>query len=80
MSTQYWGILGGFLAVEALAGLLYCARIFFLLAVRRRFKVDLDDQVFYAVVASFGYFALLGARLCWRRAHRGAPRPSRPPS
>jgi hypothetical protein len=57
--SQSWLSFGGALGAGALAGLCYSGRILFLLVVRRRFKVDLSDQLFYAAVPALGYLLLL---------------------
>jgi hypothetical protein len=47
------------LGAGALAGLLYSASVFHRLVIRRRFRADLGDRFFYAVMPTFGYATLL---------------------
>jgi hypothetical protein len=54
-----WRGLGGLLGLGALAGLIYCARILFVVVIRRAFKVDVGDRIFYAVIPALGYFLML---------------------
>jgi hypothetical protein len=56
-----WRGFGGLIGAGALAGLGYCARVFFLIVVKRRFKVDIDDRVFYAAIPLIGYLTLVAA-------------------
>ena len=70
--SQTWASFG-FALAGALAGLGYAGRILFLLVVRRRFKVDLGDQIFYAAVPVLGYLLLLlASALPPRRSAAGA--------
>jgi hypothetical protein len=56
--SQSWRSLGGFLGAGALGGLAYSARIFYLIVVARRFKVDVGDRLFYAAIPMLGYVVL----------------------
>lgn len=53
--------LAGLLGALALAGLAYSATIFVRLVIERRFKADLTDRVFYALIPTLGYLMLLAA-------------------
>jgi hypothetical protein len=65
-----WRSLGGLLGAVGLVGLAYSATIFIELVVRRRFKPDLSDRLFYALIPMLGYLTLLAAAalLFWRSA------------
>jgi hypothetical protein len=68
-----WRNFGALLGVGALAGLVYSARILFLLVIRQRFKVDVGDRVFYAAVPALGYLLLLiAAALVLAQSSAGA--------
>jgi hypothetical protein len=56
-----WRGFGGLIGAGALAGLVYCARIFYLIVVSRRFKVDVDDRLYYAAIPVIAYLVLLAA-------------------
>jgi hypothetical protein len=57
--THSWWSLGGLLGAGGLAGSIYCGRILVHLIVRRTFKVDLTDRLFYALIPVLGYVLLL---------------------
>jgi hypothetical protein len=61
MPIYSWLVLGGALAAGGLAGLIYCGRILVEMVVRRRFKVDLSDRLFYSLLPTLGYLLLLGS-------------------
>jgi hypothetical protein len=61
MPSLSWRVLGGLLAAGGLAGLVYCGWIVVQMVVRRRFKVDLSDRLFYALVPTLGYLLLLAS-------------------
>lgn len=54
-----WHTLGALLAVASLYGAGYSGRILMQIIVRQRFKVDLLDRVFYALLPLIGYLLLL---------------------
>jgi hypothetical protein len=56
--THGWRTLAGLLAAGALAGAVFCARLVVHVVIQRRFKVDMSDRVFYAILPLLGY--LLG--------------------
>jgi hypothetical protein len=56
---QNWRSFGALLGLGGALGLIYCATIAFRLIIRRRFKVELSDQVFYAGVPTLGYLTML---------------------
>jgi len=63
--------LGVLLGVGALAGVAYSGRVVLQMSVRRRFKVDFEDRLFYAAAPLAGYvLALLAAVLVF--AHEAA--------
>jgi hypothetical protein len=57
--THSWQTLGGLLAAEGLAGLVYGGRILFQIIVRRQFKVDLSDRLYYALLPELGYLLMV---------------------
>jgi hypothetical protein len=61
MPSQSWRSFGGLLGAGWLLGLIYCASIVFRLIIRRRFKVDLSDRIFYAALPALGYLMMLVA-------------------
>lgn len=62
--TQSWHTLGGLLAAGGLTGSLYCGRLVVAMIIRHRFKVDLIDRLFYALLPLLGYLlALISAAL-----------------
>jgi hypothetical protein len=61
--------LGGLLAAGGVLGVGYCVKIFAQLVIRRRFKVDFTDRLFYALIPLLGYLLLLIAGvLLWLRS------------
>lgn len=56
-----WRGFGALIAAGALAGLAYSGRVFFLVVVKRKFKVDVDDRLFYAAIPMIAYLVLLAA-------------------
>jgi hypothetical protein len=57
--THGWRSLGGLLGAGGLAGSIYCGRIVLQIVVRREFKVDVSDRLFYALIPVVGYVLLL---------------------
>jgi hypothetical protein len=71
--SESWLSFGALIGAGGLTGLIYCGRILFQLVIRRRFKVDLSDRVYYAAVPVLGYLVLLiGAALLLARSAAGA--------
>jgi uncharacterized protein (TIGR04206 family) len=58
MPIQDWRILGGLLGAEGLAGLIYCGEILVQLVLKRQYRVDLIDRLFYALVPILAYLLL----------------------
>jgi hypothetical protein len=56
-----WYTLGGLLGAGALAGALYSGRLAVQMIVRRRFKVDVEDRLFYAFLPLVGHGLALAA-------------------
>ncbi len=61
--THSWRTLGGLLGAGGLAGAIYCGRILVAVIIRHRFKVDLIDRLFYALVPFLGYLLVIVAAL-----------------
>jgi hypothetical protein len=62
--THSWRSLGVLLGAGALAGSIYCGGLVVQMIIRRRFKVDLSDRLFYAFLPLLGYLlALIAAVL-----------------
>jgi hypothetical protein len=62
--TQTWATLGGLLGAGALAGSIYSGGLVVQMIIRHRFKVDLSDRLFYALLPLVGYLlALMSAVL-----------------
>ena len=57
--SQTWGTLSGLMAATGIAGIIYSARVWVQLFVRRRFDVDVIDRVFYALIPVLGYLMVL---------------------
>jgi hypothetical protein len=58
--------LGGLLAAGGVLGVGYCVNISVQLFIRRRFKVDFTDRLFYALVPLLGYLLLsIAGVLLW---------------
>jgi hypothetical protein len=69
--SHTWYTLGSLLGAGALAGALYSGRLAVQMIVRRRFKVDLEDRLFYAFLPLVGHgLALTAAALLF--FHAGA--------
>jgi hypothetical protein len=69
MPSHSWITLGSLLGTGALAGAVYSGRLAMQMVIRRRFKVDLEDRVFYGVVPLAGYvLALIAAALLFTHA------------
>jgi hypothetical protein len=69
MPSHSWVTLGSLLGTGALAGAVYSGRVAIQMVIRRRFKVDLEDRVFYGVVPLLGYvLALVAAVLLFTHA------------
>jgi hypothetical protein len=63
MPSHTWHTLGGLLGVGALAGAVYSGGPVVQMIVRRRFKIDLTDRLFYALAPLAGYVLALAAAL-----------------
>jgi hypothetical protein len=64
MPTQTWATLSGFLGAGALVGSIYSGGLVVQMIIRRRFKVDLSDRLFYSFLPLVGYaLALVAAAL-----------------
>jgi hypothetical protein len=62
--TQSWRTLGSLLGAGGLAGSIYCGRLVVQMIIRHRFKVDVIDRLFYALLPLLGYvLALISAAL-----------------
>jgi hypothetical protein len=57
--SQTWRSLGGFLFAAGAAGIVYSARVWVQLFVRRSFDVDVVDRMFYALIPVLGYLLVL---------------------
>lgn len=57
--SQSWRSFGGLLGAGGLLGLIYSASIVFRLVIRRKFKVDVSDRIFYAAIPALGYLMML---------------------
>jgi hypothetical protein len=69
MPSHSWVTLGSLLGTGALAGAVYSGRLAIQMVIRRRFKVDLEDRVFYGVVPLAGYvLAMVAAVLLFTHA------------
>jgi hypothetical protein len=69
MPSHSWQTLGSLLGAGALAGSVYSGRVAVQMVVRRRYKVDLEDRVFYGLLPLAGYvLALVAAVLLFTRA------------
>jgi hypothetical protein len=70
--SQTWTTLAGLTAAGGLAGLAYSGRVWVQLFVGQRFKVDLIDRLFYALVPVAGYVLVLAAAvLLFRQSAAG---------
>jgi hypothetical protein len=56
---RHWTTLAIFLAIGAVACLVHSARVWVQLFVRREFKVDMVDRLFYALIPVAGYVLVL---------------------
>jgi hypothetical protein len=56
-----WTALAVLLALGAVAGLIHSARVWMQLVVRRSFKVDVVDRLFYALIPVVGYVLVLAS-------------------
>jgi hypothetical protein len=61
--SQTWRSLGGLLLAGSAAGIVYSARVWVQLFVRRSFDVDVVDRMFYALIPVLGYLLLLTSAL-----------------
>jgi hypothetical protein len=61
MPSHSWYTLGGLLGAGALAGSVYSGRLAMRMVIRRRFKVDLEDRLFYGLLPLVGYVLALVA-------------------
>jgi uncharacterized membrane protein len=57
--SQTWRSLGGVLLVGSATGIIYSARLWVQLFVRRSFDVDVVDRMFYALIPVLGYLLVL---------------------
>lgn len=74
MPSHTWYTLGGLLGAGALAGVVYCGRLVVQVIARNRFKIDMEDRLFYALLPLVAYaLALIAAvLLCAHAAALGA--------
>jgi hypothetical protein len=63
MPSHTWYTLGGMLGTGALTGTAYSGRLVVQMIVRRRFKIDMEDRLFYSLVPLAGYLLALIAAL-----------------
>jgi len=70
MPSHTWYTLGELLGAGAFAGSVYSGRLVVQMIFRRRFKIDLEDRMFYALLPLSGYLLALVAAvlLCNRSA------------
>jgi hypothetical protein len=61
MPSHSWYTLGGLLGAGALAGSVFSGRLAVQMVIRRRYKVDLEDRLFYALLPLAGYVLALVA-------------------
>ncbi len=59
--SQTWLSLGVMHAAGGVAGLIYAGRVWFYMFIRRSFRVDAIDRMFYATVPLLGYLLVLAA-------------------
>jgi hypothetical protein len=59
--TQNWRSLGVLLGAGGLVGSIYSGGILVQIVIRHRFKVDMIDRLFYALVPVVGYLVVLAA-------------------
>jgi hypothetical protein len=59
--SQTWLTLGVLLAAGGIAGLVYAGRVWIQMIIRRSFKVDAVDRLFYATVPLLGYLLVLAS-------------------
>ena len=59
--TESWRSLGVLIGAGGLAGTFYCGRVLVDIVVRGRFKVDMTDRLYYALVPVLGYLLALAA-------------------
>jgi hypothetical protein len=71
--VESWTSLGAVLGAGGLAGAVYCGRLLVLVFVRRSFKVERIDRVFYLLIPFIGYLLVLAsAILLFMASHVGA--------
>jgi hypothetical protein len=61
MPTSNWPVLAVLLGAGAFAGAIYAGTILTNIIIRRRFGVDMTDQMFYALIPVLGYLTMLAA-------------------
>lgn len=61
MPDHNWLSFGGLIGAEGLAGSVYCMKILGEIVIADRYKVDLGDRVFYALLPLAGYATLSAA-------------------
>jgi hypothetical protein len=59
--SQTWLSLGLLLGAGGIAGLVYAGRVWVEMIIRRRYRVDAVDRMFYATIPLLGYLLILGA-------------------
>ncbi|HXW27613.1 MAG TPA: hypothetical protein VEK73_22890, partial [Xanthobacteraceae bacterium] len=59
--SQTWLTLGLLLTAGGIAGLVYAGRVWVEVVIRRSFKVDLVDRLFYATIPLVGYLLVLAS-------------------
>jgi hypothetical protein len=73
MPIHTWLSLGLVLGLGGLAGTIYSAALVMRLMVRRRFKVDVTDRLFYVLIPLIGYLLIVAAAaLIFVDPHEGA--------
>ena len=63
MPIHSWETLGTLLAVGGIAGVAHSGRVLMQLIIRHRFKVDVVDRMYYAVIPMVGYLLALAAAI-----------------
>jgi hypothetical protein len=67
-----WRVLAVLLGIGSIACLIYCGGVLAELVIRRTYKVDLTDRLFYALLPTLGYLlVLVAAALMFMRSQIG---------
>ncbi len=61
MPSHTWQTLGGLLGAGSLAGAVYSGKLVVQMIIRRRFAIDLEDRLFYALLPLAGHGLALAA-------------------